>query len=395
MRILVATDQWFPDFRGGSARVARDTASLLAKRGHDLTVLAPRHPGEPDTWSQGSLEVRRMLPRGIVPQTFSDPVQVRRALRYLRGPFDVLLAHQPTNAAGLLSARTGAPIVLVFHASVPRELRFRSSKLPIGREGLTAAVMARPLALFERSAVRRAHSILVLSEFSRSILEADHPRVAERIRLVGGGVDVRAFAPEDGPRAAREVLGLDPGETILLTVRRLEPRMGIEPLLHAIRLLLDSRKLRLAIAGSGMLKSRLEALTAELGLGEQVDFLGRLPEERLRLWYRAADLFVLPTVAYEGFGMATVEALASGTPVVGTHVGATPELLEPFEPRLIAPSASAADLAGAITSALELTGASLRARCREYAVSRFDSSSTISTWEDALLDAVHSRGRPG
>ena len=111
--------------------------------------------------------------------------------------------------------------------------------------------------------------------------------------------------------------------------------MGLESLISAVRLLDDVAGLRVAIAGQ-RLRVQLETMRDKLGLGDRVALLGRVSDDELPLWYRAADLFVLPTLAYEGFGLVTAEALASGTPVVGTPVGATPELLEPLEPRLLA-----------------------------------------------------------
>jgi glycosyltransferase involved in cell wall biosynthesis len=103
-----------------------------------------------------------------------------------------------------------------------------------------------------------------------------------------------------------------------------------------------------------------------------VRFVGRVAEDELLDWYRAADLFVLPTVAYEGFGMVTVKALASGTPVVGTPAGATPELLEPLDQRLVARGSDPDSLAAAIREALAFIGDDFRTRCREYPLARFD-----------------------
>ena len=90
--------------------------------------------------------------------------------------------------------------------------------------------------------------------------------------------------------------------------------MGLETLLRALARL--DGETRLVIAGRGSLGAALEKLSVALGIGSRVRFLGRVPDAELVDWYRAADLFVLPTVAYEGFGMATLEALASGRPVV-------------------------------------------------------------------------------
>lgn len=397
MRILVTTDQWFPDFRGGSARVATDTARALATRGHEVTVLAPRHPGQSAKTAAGSLTIRRELPRGLVPRTFSDPLHVRRIARCLSSnSFDILLAHQPSNMIGLLAARLRAPVALVFHASVPRELRFFCANAPFGKERIAATVMTPPLAVLERWAVRHATTILVLSEFSRSLVEADHPEGAGKTHLVPGGVDADAFSPGDGQEPARRRLGLASDEVILFTVRRLEPRMGLEPLLRAFSRISSSPGMRLAVAGSGMLEPELRRLADDLGIASRVDILGRVSDAALCDWYRAADLFVLPTVAYEGFGMATVEALASGTPVVGTAVGATPELLGPLDARLLASAATPEALATAISGALELVGPDFRSRCREYALSRYAWTRAILPWEVELEETVTSWSRlPG
>jgi glycosyltransferase involved in cell wall biosynthesis len=98
---------------------------------------------------------------------------------------------------------------------------------------------------------------------------------------------------------------------------------------------------------------RLESLVVKLGLSEHVRLAGFVADDDLPLYYAASDLFVLPTVALEGFGLATVEALACGTPVIGTPVGATPEILAPLDKRLIAASSKPVALAQAITSFLD------------------------------------------
>lgn len=389
MRILVATDQWFPDLRGGSARVAAETARRLARRGHDVVVLAPRAAGKPVETAEGSLVVRRVLRRSALPQTLTDVATTRAAARALRrSAFDLLLAHQPTTAVGLAAAGIDAPSALVFHASPALELRFLRSRLRWGPRRLSTYALEPALVLLERSAVRRTASVLVLSEYSRSLLLGRHADADPRTVLVFGGVDTALFSPGDGVLAARGRLGVTSDLPLLLTVRRLEPRMGLEELLHAVGRLASSRDLVLAVVGDGFLREPLRKLARELGLAERVRFLGRLPEKELRDWYRAADLFVLPTAAYEGFGMVTAEALASGTPVVGTPVGATPELLRPLEPRLVARGADAGSLALAIADALVLAGEGLRRRCCEYARERFDWDRVIGGWEEALVEAA-------
>jgi glycosyltransferase involved in cell wall biosynthesis len=388
VRILVAIDQWFPDRPAGSARLAAASAAGLAARGHEVTVLAPKNGSVGESREAGVI-VRRVLARNVLPQTLTDPVETWRHARDLPADgFDILLAHESTTAVGLRSRAKRTPLVLMFHASAAREQRFLRSQLRPGLRKLSTYALAPPLDLLERQAVAAADRVLVLSDFSRSLLQEDHAIDGARVSNVPGLVDTGRFAPADGKAAARGRLGLEPGGPVLLTVRRLEPRMGIDRLLRALPLL-GRADATLVVAGSGSLSGELPRLAAELGVAERVLFVGSVADDsRLVDWYRAADLFVLPTTAYEGFGMATVEALATGTPVVGTAIGATPELLSPLDPRLVAPSADADVLGAAIDEAFEFAVTDAFAgRCRAYAEERFGVGKAIEAWEEALEEA--------
>jgi glycosyltransferase involved in cell wall biosynthesis len=385
VRILVAIDQWFPDRQAGSARLAAASAAGLAARGHDVTVLAPKN-GSVGESREAGVVVRRVLARNVLPQTLTDPVETWRHARELpEDGFDILLAHESTTAVGLRSRAKRTPLVLMFHASAAREQRFLRSQLRPGLRKLSTYALAPPLDLLERQAVAAADRVLVLSDFSRSLLLEDHPLNGNRVSTVPGLVDTERFAPGDGKAAARRRLGLEVDGPLLLTVRRLEPRMGIDRLLRALPLL-GCDDVTLVVAGTGSLAGDLPRLAAELGLAERVLFVGSVSDDsRLADWYRAADLFVLPTTAYEGFGMATVEALASGTPVAGTAIGATPELLAPLDPRLVAPTADPEALAAVIGEALDFaTTEEFASRCRAHADERYGLGSAIAAWEAAL-----------
>jgi glycosyltransferase involved in cell wall biosynthesis len=388
MRILVAADQWFPDFKGGSARVAAETAGGLAELGHDVTVLVPQREGAPSRERAGNLTVLRLMRRHGIPQTFADVAAAAWHARRLRGTgFDVALAHEATVAVGL-GAVLETPIALVYHASALRELRFLRGRTTSRPRRATLAALTPPVAALERRAVARASSILTLSGFTDSLVAVDHPSAMRKVMRVSGGVDTTWFSPGDGQAAARRRLGLEAGP-LSVAVRRLEPRMGLDVLLQALPLLRASDH-RLALVGDGMLRSALEQQARDLGISNRVLFAGAVSEEDLRDWYRAADVVVVPTVAYEGFGLATVEALACSSPVVGTAVGATPELLGPLDPRLIAAEATPAGLAEALERVTAFTGPAFRAACREYAAS-YSWPHVIPGWEAALA-AVPGRG---
>lgn len=387
MRILVVSDQWFPDLRGGSARVATDTARLLATGGHQVTAVVPEGQDDPSGEAADNLIVRRVLPRGRLPMTLTDVLATRREVARDRiGDFDVVLAHQSTTALGALSARLGVPLVLVVHALPTRELRFdRSLAAWPGRARKTALLPL--LSWVERQALRRADRLLVLSRFTRSLLEEDAPEALDRVVAVSGGVDTEAFSPGEDRARTRQERGLGEGDRLLFTARRLEPRMGLENLLDTVRALGPSGP-QLAVAGSGSLEAALRRRSEELEIAGRVRFLGRVSDAELVDWYRAADVFVLPTVAYEGFGIVTAEALACGTPVVGTRIGATPELLDPLEAGLVSDTAEPAALAATIANVLPHADEALRERCRAFAVERLAWERVVPLWEAALDEAV-------
>jgi D-inositol-3-phosphate glycosyltransferase len=124
---------------------------------------------------------------------------------------------------------------------------------------------------------------------------------------------------------ARRQLGFDPAEKLLLYVGRLEPQKGIERLLAAISHLKHLSKIKLAvIGGDGHHEpefQRLLQLSKELDIRDKVFFAGRVDQQNLPAYYNAADLLVVPS-HHESFGLVALEALACGTPVVASDVGA-------------------------------------------------------------------------
>lgn len=392
MRILVATEQWYPDYVGGTARVVRETAVALASLGHTVTVLAPSsQSSSPFETQEAGVRVFRVIRRGLLPKTWTDPIRFRRALRHHLVGHDILLAHHAAAAAAATFPTRLAPTAYVFHASPLREARHRRrcGGLPLV-ERLRSLAVEPVLALCERLAAARCTRVLVLSEFSAQLIASDHVGAAKNVSVVGGGVDTKRYAVARDRDQLRATLGIAIEDRLAITVRRLAPRMGIENLIRAVAQLRRTAqpRLRLIVVGDGELRHRLEGLADELNLLGVVDFRGALADDEVIRLYQAADIFVLPTVAYEGFGMATVEALASGTPVVGTPVGATPELLAKVDPRLLTSGSSPTELAEAIDRALSVVDDSLRDGCRACAERHWSWPSVIQRWERELAITV-------
>jgi glycosyltransferase involved in cell wall biosynthesis len=93
------------------------------------------------------------------------------------------------------------------------------------------------------------------------------------------------------------------------------------------------------------LRPALLGRIGQLCLTDRVQLLGFVPEKQLCRYYQCADLVIMPTSELEGFGLVTVEALAAGAPVLGTPVGALPEVLRRIDPFLVTDGTAATDLA--------------------------------------------------
>jgi glycosyltransferase involved in cell wall biosynthesis len=386
MRVLVVAGGWFPDHMGGAERVVRATAEALVKRGHQVCVIVSHADNEPSVTTADGIQLHRAIRRSRLPLTITDVYEVRRAVRAASSyEPDLILAHGASHAAGAILASTGKPVAFVFHASGFREARQRRS-VGLPRSEWWSSYAIEPFLYgLERLALRNADRVLVLSEFSRRLVLNTDPRVESRIRVVGGGVDIHDFSPAQDRDALRHAVGIAREETVLLTARRLVSRMGLDMLLEAFsELHRRQSNIRLIVVGEGELRPRLEEQGQRLGLDGAVTFLGRVSDAGLRRWYRVSDLFVLPTIAYEGFGMVTAEALACGTPVVATAVGATSEILTPLDGDLTAASVNARSLASAIERALARTDVAFRIKCHEYARAHLAWDRVIARWESAL-----------
>ena len=111
----------------------------------------------------------------------------------------------------------------------------------------------------------------------------------------------------------------------MLFVGRMEPLKGVDILIRAAGVVDLDTTITVLVAGGDpeadqSTTAALVELASELGIGDQVQFVGTLPREQLPLYYQAADVCVVPSY-YESFGLVAVEALASGTPVIATRVG--------------------------------------------------------------------------
>ncbi|HEX3343259.1 MAG TPA: glycosyltransferase family 4 protein [Polyangiaceae bacterium] len=165
---------------------------------------------------------------------------------------------------------------------------------------------------FSRWSLARAHAAVAVSEHVRRVALARAPWAAETMRVVANGVDVTHFAPRDDGKAEAFTF---------VVVGRLEPRKGVD---LAVEALAKVPGARLDILGAGGERAKLEAQVAARDLGERVRFLGYADDARPLL---ARAHAALCSSRSEGLGIALLEGMAMGLPVVGFAVGGVPEIV--------------------------------------------------------------------
>jgi len=398
MRILICATSSMPDAIGGSDRVVWQLSRGLAVRGHDVQLVIRRlAPDLPATSIIDGVTIHRYADPWHTFATLYMPsvacaVRALRAAAHDRTPH-VVHAHHGISGLAAARAAIGPPMYTFYgpwHQEFLHEVQHRTEMPSLKRwtRRLWAPAKAALARRIERAAVRHARRVVVLSRYSQSQLAEVHAVSGARVSIVPGGVDLQQFVPRLERREARSRLGLAGEGPLLFTVRRLVPRMGLEPLLHALVRLPDAR---LVIGGSGWLRPRLEASASALGVASRVRFAGRIDDAELPVFYQAADLVVLPSVALEGFGLITLEALACGTPVVATANSGATDVVGPLEPSWIAPDASPAALATTIAGALSASCApEVNKRCRIHA-EQYSWERMVARHEDLYRELVSAR----
>jgi glycosyltransferase involved in cell wall biosynthesis len=294
---------------GGISRVIYHLLAELGRdsRGHTFHVFLPTAP---TTNGWGKLNFHPSGSHTVKPSVRIawEQAVLPRQLAALKPRPDLLHGL----AYALPVAWTGAGIVTIYDLSF---LRFPKAFNLTNRIYLTATT---------RATVRRARRVLTISEHARRDIvrllsvpeqrvDVTYPAAEDRFRLLPA-LEVDAF------RVAR---GLPEG--FVFALGTLEPRKNLVGLLHAYARMRAPRVPLYVAGGSGWRFSPIFDTVRQLGLQDDVHFLGFVPEDELPLWYNAARLFAFPSL-YEGFGLPVLEAMACGTPVVTSTAASLPEV---------------------------------------------------------------------
>lgn len=373
LRIAQVAPYLHPHVGGVESHVEAISAEL-ARRGHEVEVITSRLEGTAPREVRDGYLITRVPTRRIL---FSTPITPDIAGALGASGRDLVHAHSPPPLSSWYAARwcerTSTPFALTYHCDL---------EIPLPGGAIIVETYRRTLG---RRAVRAADAVIATTrtyaETSRSLWHRSD------VEVVPNMVDTERFSP-DAPSTLdvrrRHQLGDAP---IALFVGRLTHHKGVEEFIRAAR---ETAPVVHLIVGDGPRRKALEAMAAQLPPGRVV-FAGRVDWRNLPSYYRAASVGVLPSTSrLEAFGIAALECMASGRPVVVSDIPGVSEVIEPEVTGLAAEPLDASDLAQKIR-ALALDPERARAMgkaARERVLERF----TLSRVVEQLLE-VYGKGR--
>ena len=394
MKFLFLSDVSASKVIGGAERVLSEQTSRLSKLGHHIRIITRLYP-----YHDKQIEMIGAVEEWRIPVSQRSPAltllfSIISSRRYFQEMMrqrnvDCIVAHQPFTAVGLigLAKKLQIPLIYVCHSLSFEEYL---SRHPIGNplSRVTRWINVQIRRQLEKRMINNADRIIVLSDFTRKRIDTAYGTRSRRYVIIPGGVDIKKFAPAQDTKDVRRKLGLPEKRKILLTIRNLVPRMGLENLILAIgRIAERFPDALLIIGGEGALENSLRKLAKQNGINPNIKFVGFVPEKLLPLYYQAADVFVLPTKELEGFGLITIEALSSGLPVFGTPIGGTLEILSRFDDTFLFENTSPEAISTSIITHFENINGNNRksmeiaARCRHFVEQNFSWDLHIETLE--------------
>ena len=326
MKILIASDLHYPTING-VATFSRNLARGLADMGHEVLVIAPSQTGKKCKEVDGNHVIVRTV---SVPfpfyQNFRISLNPAREVRKIIEDFDPDVIHIQMlmwigQAAMRFGNKLGIPIVSTNHA-MPENLMDNLKLL---------APVSRPINYILKAYGARFHSkadfITMPTQSAIDMFNASD-KITTPMEPVSNGIDLAHFTPGQAPDEVYERFAIPKGAPIVTYVGRLDAEKHLPVLVRAfVRVKSIIPTAHLVIVGDGTEKPTLHTLAKQLGIEESVTLTGRVSDEDLQALHKIGTVFAMPSPA-ELQSIATLEAMASGQPIVAVDAGALKELCQ-------------------------------------------------------------------
>ena len=347
MKILIASDTYPPDVNG-AAYFSYGLATLLAKRGHEASVICPSRGVRTQTSVQKCVRVLGVhsLPLLLYPEfRFSPPFLVKRSIKNFIDASRPDVVHIQnhfllSNVVFRVAREFGIPVMGTNHM-VPENVAHHLHLPPGADEKVRIYLWNRFVKIYKQL-------YFVTAPTATAAKHSQRPGLGKKVIPISCGIDLQRFSPNNSGSNLKQKYGI-PNRLTLLCVGRLDKEKQIHVILRAMPGIVQQVDAQLLVAGPGKLRRHLEGLVGSLALMDRVTFLGYLPDEDVPQLYRVADLFVIASIA-ELQSIVTMEAMASGLPVIAANVMALPELVHHGENGFLFPAGDWQALAlGAVT----------------------------------------------
>ncbi len=304
MKIL-QTSARFKPYVGGVENYVYELSKQLVKQGHGVKVFCANEPTSSKAQEQiDGIEVNRLRYTGKIANTNITPML---PFKLLGDDYDVIHTHLPTpwsaDWSAIISFLRRKKLVVTYHNDI------------VGR-GFSKYIAKLYNMTLLQFVLKTAHKIIITQpkylDYSPYL-----ERYRDKIVVIPVGVDADRFKPIKGIKKNKNIVGF------LSVLDEYHRYKGLDYLLRAIAQAKEKiPDIKLLVGGSGALLPEYKRMAKELGIAQNVEFLGFVPEDRLVEFYNKLDVFVLPSTSreQEGFGIVAVEALACGTPVIVTDV---------------------------------------------------------------------------
>ena len=342
---------------GGMNVYIREIARELGRKGHAVDVYTRVHQPEhgqlinlaPDVRlihleTGGDEEIPKIAIYSYL-QSFACEIERFRQSQDLH--YDLIHSHYWLSGLAGKELRVwwDVPDMVMFHT-----LGAAKNRIGIGEDEPELRIES------EREVVGECQRIVAATEREKEDLVQHYGAAPSKIAVIPCGVNLDLFQPIHR-EIARKELSLD-HEKLMLCVGRIEPLKGLDQLLRALTYFRGNEAPRLMIVGGDQHSQHevraLRRMARELHIEERVSFVGSVAQERLPLFYSAADICVIPSY-YESFGMVALESLSCGTPIVATDVGGMRRIIRNNEIGRIVEDNSPRQLASKISDLLSQT----------------------------------------
>lgn len=324
MKILIASDLNWPVING-VATFTRNLALGLAERGHEVVVIAPSQTGKPYVEKDGGYTIYRT--RSVIFPLYQNirvsltpHLEVRKILQDFQPDIIHIQMLMWIGQATMAQARRShIPVVSTSHA-MPENLMDNLKKL---------APLARPINFMLREYGRMFHSRADaitsptesgIRSFGKSIDKIEKP-----IYIISNGIDLGLFRPTKAPADIYERFNIPTDVPIISYVGRIDAEKHLGVLIKAMKRVMANTKAHLVVVGSGGDLECNQQLATHLGLDDDITFTGRVSDQDLIDLHKIGTVFCMPSPT-ELQSIATLEAMASGQPVVAVDEGALAEL---------------------------------------------------------------------